>query len=88
MDLCRSVFRAALRGVQGLGPEGSGSRLEPSRYGSAPGDTVIQPMFSRGYLFSYERPAGSEYALTPKALVEIGSELGYEVEATHEGPPV
>lgn len=71
-------------------PVGDGRHMRPVAHayeeiGAIP-NTVIQAMSSRGYLYSYERPDGSEYTLTPKALVEIGSELGYAVEATSDGP--
>jgi hypothetical protein len=73
-------------------PVGDGRHMKPVAHayediGAIP-NTVIQAMASRGYLYTYERPGGSEYTLTPKALVEVGSELGYEVEATSEGPHV
>lgn len=51
-------------------------------------NTVIQAMASKGYLHAYERADGAEYTLTPKALVEVGAELGYAVAATSDGPHV
>lgn len=71
-------------------PVGDGRHMRPVTHayeeiGAIP-NTVIQAMASRGYLHAYERADGAEYTLTPKALMEVGSELGYEVEATSEGP--
>jgi hypothetical protein len=73
-------------------PVGDGRHMRPVAHayeeiGAIP-NTVIQAMASRGHLHAYERADGAEYTLTPKALVEVGAELGYAVEATSEGPHV
>jgi hypothetical protein len=73
-------------------PVGDGRHMRPVAHayeeiGAIP-NTVIQAMSSRGYLEAHERAAGVEYGLTPKALVEVGRELGYAVEATPDGPQV